>query len=548
MRSNLLDIVKTALAFASFAALAACAHPPRMPPPLSIGSVEVATIPIPSGLVLRSGTYTPSGRVLVSYDDGTSLGPRDIRLATMAHDGSDFRPFFTGTIPVRPKDNALRFMIFHDNRRILLGDFVIECARSLDDCPNPQLIPVIYPREVSEGDHITHRWSEIIVAPDNRHIAWSTLVAGYSAMTFTGEMNREADTYVVRDTRIIGTLDPFRPDPDHPDGVLPNLVRGGEVKQFVKGGNAISLVGAGNYELADSLVQHLDSPVLDVITHTPGYTETTIFSPDERLGITMSAQFSKKSDLAILGLLPRPYPGGLSMGVGMISYIHSVPGVRRSREGSIGPVLIDVAASKSDADYRGIDLNRDPDWVYHSPMSWHPDGRSAMWVEGRRPYAPLRLRVVRLPGYVPGPSVPVAITPEDIPYASSDLSLVKPFAVQAQRAEVRVYGRHSGHIDYHREADGTTTKTYADFSDDGRSTWTGSERLEAHPAGQSVYTADIALSGEPSGRMDLTMVFGPLWGQFPARLIFNADDEGRPASRGYAEYEGRRLEVADLVP
>lgn len=539
---------RCALPLASFAALAACAPSPSASASPDIGRVEVETIPFPSGLELRSGTYTPSGRVLVSYDDGTSTGPRDIRLATMADDGSDLRPFFAADIPVRPKDNALRFMVFPDNRRILLGDFVIECARSLDDCPDPNLVPVIYPREVSEGEHLAHRWSEIIVAPDNRHIAWTTLFTGFSALAFTGELKREADAYVVVDTRIVGTLDPFRPDPDHADGVLPNLVRGGEVKQFVKGGKAISLVGAGRYDLPDSVVQHLDTTALDIITQTPGYTETTIFSPDERLGITMSAQFSEESDLAILGLMPRPYPGALSIDVSMVAYIYSVLGVRRAREGSIGPVLIDVAASRADPDYRGIDLHREPDWVYHSPMSWHPDGRSAMWVEGRRPHAPLRLRAVRLPDREVGPGVPTAITPHDIPYACADLSLVEPFAHQARQADVRVYGRHSGHIDYRRAADGTTTKSYEQFSDDGRSIFSGSERMVANPAGRSVYTADITLSGERHGRMDLTMVFGPLGGPLPAQIIFEADDAGRPASHGYAEYEGRRLEVADLRP
>src|SRR3546814_18320723 len=65
----------------------------------------------------------------------------------------------------------------------------------------------------------------------------------------------------------------------------------------------------------------------------------------------------------------------------MFAYTYAVTGVRRAREGNIGPALIDIGASKSQANYLGIDLSTDKDWVYHSPMSWRPDGKKAMWME-----------------------------------------------------------------------------------------------------------------------------------------------------------------------
>src|SRR6185312_7234694 len=93
----------------------------------SIGRVEVSTIPFGKGVVLRSATYTPSGKVLVSYADSEAADPREVKLAVMDDDGRNMRPFFAQKLPARPKDNGLRYMVFADNRRIFTGDFIIEC-------------------------------------------------------------------------------------------------------------------------------------------------------------------------------------------------------------------------------------------------------------------------------------------------------------------------------------------------------------------------------------------------------------------------------------
>lgn len=220
----------------------------------SVGRYEVSTIPFDPDLHVRTGTYTPSGSVLVSYAEEPGGNRRDLRLATMNDDGTGMRTFFTGEVPERPKDNGIRFMVFEDNRRIFMGDFVLECSTSLETCNDAQLLPVEYPAEVADGDHIGHRWSEIIIAPDNRHVSWTTLFSNYSAMAFTGALERTQDGYRIAETRVVSTVEPFREDPEHADGVIPQLVRGGEVKQFVHGGAAISLAGALERDLADSTV------------------------------------------------------------------------------------------------------------------------------------------------------------------------------------------------------------------------------------------------------------------------------------------------------
>lgn len=540
IRTLLVSVLAAGLTAASAQSAAAEAR-------VAIGRAEVSTIPFDSGLILRTATYTPSGKVLVSYADDAAADPRYVKLAVMDDDGKNMRPFFAQKLPDRAKDNGLRYMVFADNRRIFTGDFIIECATSLESCTNPALYPVEYPAEVDSGDHIGHRWSEIIVAPDNRHISWTTLLANFSAIVFTGELRKEGAGYKIVNSTIISTLDPFAKDPNHPDGVLPEPVRGGEVKQFVYGGTAISLAGAVKRDLPDSVVQRLATGAKEAITDTPGYTETTIFSPDERLGLVMSSRFSARTDLAVLGLMPRPYPDSLNMGLSMLAYTYSVTGVRSARNGNVGPALIDIEASKTQDGYLGVNLNTQDEWVFLSPMSWHPSSTKGMWLEGRRGTRAKRMQVVRLPEYRAAAPVAAQPTPQKVPYGSSDLSVVSKYAQASGDIDVKVYGRKSGYITYRRTPGGLYQKTYVDFSDDGASVYSGTERMEADPQGRSTYTAKLKLTGPKPGVMDLKMTFGPLRSELPAEIIFDADPSGAPLTQGYVEYGGQRLAVDALA-
>lgn len=516
-------------------------------PEQQLQRIDVATVPFDQKRDVRSATFTPSGRILVSYADGPDADRRFVTLATMDDDGKNMRTFFSQAIPARAKDNGLRFMVFPDNRRIFLGDFVIECAPSIDRCDHSALLPVTYPREVADGDQISHRWSEMIVAPDNRHIAWTTLLANYAAVVLTGELKRSATGYTIAKPAIISTIEPFEPDPKHADGVIPAPMRGGEVKQFVNGGTAISLVGAVRRDVPDSVVQHLDDGVLEGITDTPGYNETTIFSPDQRLGITMTTRFSPNTDPGVLGVLPRPYPASLNMGLSMFAYTYGVVGVRSSRPGNVGPALIDIAASKSVPGYMGSNLSRDEDWVFRSPMSWQSGGKKALWIEGKRGTESRRIRMATLPDYRPGKPVAARSTPDAIPYASHDLSVIAALAEKSRNIDVKVYGRAAGYVHY-RRSPATIEKAYFGYSDDGKSTYSGDEKLAVNPQGNSVYEANIRLEGSVTGKMALKITFGPLSGKDPAQIIFTPDASGKPQSYGYSEYAGKRLEVSTLVP
>lgn len=514
-----------------------------------IGRYEVRTVPVAPDTKVRSATFTPSGKILVSFARDDSRNRREVNLATMDEDGRNMRTFFSQAIPPRPKDNGIRFMVFPDNRRIFLGDFVLECATSLETCSNPVLVPVTYPAEVADGPHVMHRWSEMIVAPDNRHVAWTTLFNNGTAAVLTAKLRKEAAGYVMAKPRIVSTLDPFAKDPMHADGVIPQPARGGEVKQFIRGGTAISAVGAARRDTPDSIVLDLVTGRVDPITDTPGYTETTIFSPDEKLGVTMTTRFSQ-SDPDILGLMPRPYPGGLNMGLAWAAYTYGITGVRGGRPGNIGPALIEIEKSKTQEGYTGVNLNTSDDWVFNSPLSWHPSGTKALWPESRRGQASdgRRIQVLHLLDYKPGKPVNARRTPDAMPYATSDLSLLKNYAAKPQDIDVKVYGAASGYIHYRRSPAGRIEKTYSQFSDDGKQVYSGKETMQINPQGHSTYKADLQLSGPKPGIMAVQITFGPLKGERPAELIFTPGEDGQPLTRGYVEYGGRRIEAAKLIP
>jgi hypothetical protein len=520
-----------------------------------LGRVEVTTIPMPAFAKELSATYTSAGSMLVLFRREDDPKENDYwNLAVADDDGSAFRAIFSGVIRQHEKANGIRLMPFQDNKRVLLGDYVLECDPDIDGCESAELVPVRYPWDIEREPHTTHHWSEIIIAPDNEHMAWTMLRTDLGAANALGILVRTNDAYVIEEPQIISTLTSFEKDEDRDGYIVPLVVRGGEVKQFVRGGTAISLVGKKDGPVIDSVVEDLASGEVTQITKTPGYDETTIFSPDERLGLVMSTRGSKHTDPAIFGLLPRPHSYA-TQGLIMSLYMYAVAGVRSGRPGNIGPVLIEIERSMNESGYQGVLLN-DPEekWVYLSPMSWHPDGTKAMWPEMVRGSnqseggGQNRARRVTLHDYQPRETVPVQRTPDHISYGVSGtngrLSLWSP--PPATTVEGRIAGKHSGHVEYtSRDA---VQSRYDNHSDDGKTFYNGFERMTRSPAQESVYEADLEVTGEQPGAMKLRATFSQAtFTQLP-KLLFDAAEDGKPKSYGYATYGGARLDIEDLTP
>lgn len=519
----------------------------------SIGRVEVSTIPLPAYVRYPTATYTSTGSVFVSFRKDTD--PKDARdyyhFAVMNDDGSDFREIFEGNIPQHPKANGIRYMPYADGKRLLLGDYVAECTPDIDHCESVSVIPVKYPFGLEEDRRVFRHWSEIIISPDCRHICWTYLTVFGGAGAAVGELTRKDGCYVIEHPQLIHSTKSFEKDPEHPGFMRALPTRGGEVKQFVHGGTAISAVGAAKTTcLADSVIQDLVTGDVSPVTRTPGYDETTLLSPDERLGITMSPRFSKKTSFDIIGLLPRPYCGLVTTRLIQTVYLIAVTEVRLYRPGNVGPALVSLRRSASDPFYKGVDLH-DPEekWLYNSPMSWRPDGKSAIWPENLRGSRTMRLRRVSLPDYVPGESVKTQPTPDHIPYGLGEEALFPSGEDQPDSGQIA--GKASGSVSF-RYGEKEAFIGYQKISDDGEFYWTGSESVRALPTGETLYQADVERrkcgSDEAGGCMKLQLVFSKTSfdGSALPELEFGPDENGEPKSRGFAEYGGRRISVSDL--
>ena len=525
------------------------------------GRIEVADVPLPDTLRDVSATYTYSGKVFVLYRTDDEPRSEDwYHAATVEDDGSNFTTIFSGRIPQHAKANGIRHMPFTDNRRVLLGDYVLECGPDIDTCTSTELVPVEYPWGLEEDPLTTHHWSEIIVSPDNEHIAWTILRTDMGAAVGLGCLRRAEDRYLIEEPAIISSTEEFAPDPQHEGCVLPRPVRGGEVKQFVHGGTAISAVGGTSGFLPDSVVQDLATGAIRRITRTPGYDETTIFSPDERLGLVMTSRASKRTNPAILGLVPRPHALLTGMNLAWAVYTYTVSGVRSFREGNVGPVLIDIDRSMNEPDYEGTPLNNpDESWVYCSPMSWHPSGRKVMWLETLRgsdqagPYRQMRVRTAHLLDYQPSAPVPTRPTLPGAPYSVIGPEAEKTLREPAERIRAgRIAGRHSGHLEFERQpgdlAQGhaaSSTVRYVDYSDDGLDFYNGTERTASSFTSETVYEADLEVTGDNPGAMKLRATWSSV--SDGTRLLFDAADDGLPRSHGYARYRGLQMNLEDLV-
>ena len=179
------------------------------------GRIEVFSVPLPESLGSDvTGTYTCSGRVLVAVRE-PDKGKDWYRVFTIEDNGTGICELFSGEIPQKPGANGIRWMCYEDNRRVLLGDYVLECSPDLDHCENSRLINVVFPAEISRIPGIFMRWSEPIIAPDNEHICFSSLTAS-GAFNFLGKLVRGENEYRIEDAVVVSTVHGYRPDPDHP--------------------------------------------------------------------------------------------------------------------------------------------------------------------------------------------------------------------------------------------------------------------------------------------------------------------------------------------
>ena len=501
---------------------------------------EVSTINFPKNVVnIYHPIYTINNKIVFSYKN---TDDNETYWAVSDDDGNNLKNIYKGDIKNHYQSNGIRIMPFNDNKRLLLGDYVMECTPDLDnaDIEKTKVLLVEYPEKVLNDPSTLFVWSEIIISPDNNVIAWTTLHMTSGAINFIGKLERNdaTETYTISNVKIISSLTFAEKNSDGYITVTP-YIKGGEIKQFAYGGEKISFAGATHEGLSRSVLQEVYEDKVVGLSHEPGYEETTIVSPDGKLGLVMTTRFSPKTNFAILGLVNRSYSALNLANYIQSCYMYAVQGARNSREGNIGPALIEIEKGINEIDYHGYDLHDETDnqaWVYNSPMSWRQDSTSGIWLECHRITREYRVRKVKISNYDFGDPIPTKeIDISKIPYAL-DLSALDNLPSAKINGTILGYGNSTSST-LTIYSDSVSSKAeYVNFSTDGKNFANGVEEYRLNSeTGEASYTGHLSVDGPEPGQMNFTVVLSKDF-----KLL-------KDKSSGFATYRGKTVYVSDMI-
>lgn len=497
---------------------------------------HLSNIPLPEDIIIDDGHYMFDGNIFICYKRSTT---NFTYFGVISDDGKNFKELYGEEFIVSPLANGIRLIPFRDGKRIYLGDFVFECndtTKTISSCEKGVLIPVNYPEEVVNNNYTYKTWSEMVVAPDNIHVAWTSLNMACGAVDFLGKFKRTENSYEIEESKIISTINFVEPDPTDESILITKIPRGGEIKQFIEGGNALTLVGTQPDEFVKSVYQSLKTEEVYTYSHEPGYDETSILSPDEKLGITMSTRFSPKTNMAIFGLMPRPHCSLVLSKIVESVYTYAVTNVRKTRKGNVGPVLFVKEKSINDPNYHGIDLHdTEEKFVFCSPISWHPSNLKAIWPEVEKGTSNRRLRKLEISNYTPSAYPKIENTTDNVPYAL-DMSEMDNIHFD-KKTNGTIKGKKSGEIIYYNsgftQIHQTVKITYVNYSDDGKKFYNGEEEFIGDRTSKNVYKSNVILSGSESGQNNFTITFN------------TKSDLIKEETEGYATYGGKTIKAED---
>ena len=497
---------------------------------------HLSNIPLPEDIIIDDGHYMFDGNIFICYKRSTT---NFTYFGVISDDGKNFKELYGEEFIVSPLANGIRLIPFRDGKRIYLGDFVFECndtTKTISSCEKGVLIPVKYPKEVVNNNYTYKTWSEMVVAPDNIHVAWTSLNMACGAVDFLGKFKRTENSYEIEESKIISTINFVEPDPTDESILITKIPRGGEIKQFIEGGNALTLVGTQPDEFVKSVYQSLKTEEVYTYSHEPGYDETSILSPDEKLGITMSTRFSPKTNMAIFGLMPRPHCSLVLSKIVESVYTYAVTNVRKTRKGNVGPVLFVKEKSINDPNYHGIDLHdTEEKFVFCSPISWHPSNLKAIWPEVEKGTSNRRLRKLEISNYTPSAYPKIENTTDNVPYAL-DMSEMDNIHYD-KKTNGTIKGKKSGEIIYYNSGFSsikqTVKITYVNYSDDGKKFYNGEEEFIGDRTSKNVYKSNVILSGSESGQNNFTITFN------------TKSDLIKEETEGYATYGGKTIKAED---
>ena len=513
--------------------------PVGAPAPPAPEKVTHTTIPLPAAIEDGAYVYSPiwtidGSRILFAF--GFKGGER--KLGLMAEDGTDFVQ-----LPLTiPKGHSTKPFPFKDGRRIFSGGVVVECTPSVLDCQSAEVIPVQFPAagdpRVIPGQVTT----EIRLAPDDVHIAWTSLRIDAPGVLAIGELRREPTQYVLDNVELLSAPTFFEGPPS--DLKRPSGPGGGEVKQFIDGGRSL-VIGTGRssrYTL-DAAKINIATGEVTWLTDHPGWDETAIFSPDEKWFTLLTTRF-EPADLTLFGQVPHPtftaemgFPlFGLAIGIS-------------SPQGGLddddrGPYLIDSFGDREG--YFGQTLKSSDGYHFLPLARWHPDGTKIVWAEQKKESTvgrDTRIRMAHLVDRLPiTKPVPVVTTP-DAPWANSFEDLVHSGVANATGT---LHGLVSGQTRITTSPDslfllgGSAAATFTNHSDDGRTWANGTEDMQWSLKSEQTFESSVRVHGCSQGLSEMTVVFaGSLEGRIAGRTV-------KPGSTGVTSLDGNILSIDDF--
>ncbi len=186
----------------------------------------------------------------------------------------------------------------------------------------------------------------------------------------------------------------------------------------------------------------------------------------------MTTRFSPKTSSEILGYMPRPNAVYTSGKMNIYAYMYAVAKVRQSREGNIGPAVINITESILNDSHMGYDLHEDG-WVFNSPMSWDPTSTKGMFSEINRKTREKRIRIVHFDNYKSSELLENKITPDDISYAKTLDFLKEPLPTELNGYFVGKEG-----IMIYNRTQTLCRSEYKNYSEDGKIFYNGFEESE----------------------------------------------------------------------
>jgi hypothetical protein len=515
-----------AAAAAVLAGLTGSADAAERPP--AFVPIELKKLKLPAGFEAGTPIWTEDGRHLLFSSGGDLyvVGQNGKGLDCLSCDLAD-KPEIEPAVQEAFKD------VFPDGKRVLWGDFehawVLECAPSILDCKDADVLPIDVSASAPEGAPLTIGTGVWHLSPDGRYLGWTATRLDVRPM-LVGRLVRTADSYVATDVRAINPPAPTSgSDPDPRRWTNGSALY--ELKGFSPDGRSVDYVSSRFEGNPDVFSVDLRTGAVRRVTAYPDWDEDNGVSPDGESMVLYSDRGMHRVDAA--GLVPRrsfiDYPISANAA---IYYVGHDLGFQCDLQpwllpasGDLGGRLLGQplapytggrAHPQNNVPGRGA-WNPSSTKVALTEMSYDTDrGLNRLLVAklDRKPTKPVRVRSSAPGDWAPAPDdyVGVADTTQTVTLNG--------------RASGTATVSYSGNLVF-----GDYSVTYHGYSDDGRSFIDGTESIESRFGSLPAQNlADITITGRHSGSLEADFAMGR-----------NAENEPVASGEVAAELDGYEL-------